>query len=396
MRFSRWHVCQIGFRENYAIPRALIKAGRNVNLITDFWREGNSSDRCHPDLVNRNVKSFNLAFLCREFLARVTRKSSWRRMEDRNKWFSRKASRALVDTANPGDIVFSYSYGALEIFRQAKKMGCRTILGQIDPGPEEHKMVRELQRKHGMLDATEPAEQYWQRWTQECELADIIMVNSEWSRRNVIAAGVDARKVVVVPLAYEATFTSKVVSQERTLSECSPLKILFLGQLVVRKGIMETIEAISVLQDKHIEWTFVGSGPEAVVTRLNEFSNVKVVGQVRHGEVENYYRSADVFLLPTHSDGFGLTQLEALRYGVPMIVSSHCGDVVEHGRTGVILEAITSEEIVDLVNSLLKEPSQISSMKEAVEASDNKWTLNALSENLLRLEQEIVLVAPDD
>ena len=55
-------------------------------------------------------------------------------------------------------------------------------------------------------------------------------------------------------------------------------------------------------------------------------------------ETAEKYKAADVFILPTLSDGFAITQLEAQAYGLPVISSKTCGGIVENGRNGIILE----------------------------------------------------------
>ena len=70
--------------------------------------------------------------------------------------------------------------------------------------------------------------------------------------------------------------------------------------------------------------------------------------------VESYYCDADVFILPTLSDGFGLTQLEAQAWKLPVIASRYCGDVVRDGFNGVVLEEVSARAIADvLVRCLL-------------------------------------------
>ena len=62
---------------------------------------------------------------------------------------------------------------------------------------------------------------------------------------------------------------------------------------------------------------------------LRERQNVRWVGPIARGEVAKWYREADVFMFPTHSDGFGLTQLEAQAWKLPVIASPFCGEVVQ-------------------------------------------------------------------
>jgi glycosyltransferase involved in cell wall biosynthesis len=62
------------------------------------------------------------------------------------------------------------------------------------------------------------------------------------------------------------------------------------------------------------------------------------MGPVPRSEVGRIYQEADCFILPTLSDGYALTQLEALSQGLPVIASKHCGEAVTNGHNGWILE----------------------------------------------------------
>jgi glycosyltransferase involved in cell wall biosynthesis len=61
------------------------------------------------------------------------------------------------------------------------------------------------------------------------------------------------------------------------------------------------------------------------------------------------YDRADVFILPTLSDGYAITQLEALARGLPVIASRHCGSAVVHGKNGWILPDLEPATIRDLL-----------------------------------------------
>ena len=67
----------------------------------------------------------------------------------------------------------------------------------------------------------------------------------------------------------------------------------------------------------------------AVPADLRDHPQVRWAGTVSREDTARYYRDADVFLFPTYSDGFGLTQLEAQAWKLPIIASVFCGAVVE-------------------------------------------------------------------
>ena len=63
--------------------------------------------------------------------------------------------------------------------------------------------------------------EYWALWREECELADRIVVNSEWSREGLIRGGVPAEKISIIPLAYEAPEVKEIRSQKSEVSDYS-------------------------------------------------------------------------------------------------------------------------------------------------------------------------------
>ena len=81
---------------------------------------------------------------------------------------------------------------------------------------------------------------------------------------------------------------------------------------------------------------------------------MKWFGAVTRNQAANYYRNADVFILPTLSDGFAITQLEAQAHRLPLIASSRCGDVVEHNVNGLLLNDPSVEAIESAIRFCLR------------------------------------------
>src|SRR5262249_6263212 len=137
--------------------------------------------------------------------------------------------------------VFAFSYAAREILQFARSRGWQTVLGQIDGGPREERIVSGLGEEN-RLDCNQlesaPAE-YWKEWREECALADRIVVNSTWSQSLVEAEGVLTSKLRVVPLAYEGSSEAAEFRREypEAFTSARPLRVLFLGSICRRKGI---------------------------------------------------------------------------------------------------------------------------------------------------------------
>ena len=107
----------------------------------------------------------------------------------------------------------------------------------------------------------------------------------------------------------------------------------------------EVMEAMRRLQDSPIEFWIVGPAQMEIPRDLRNHPRARWTGAVPRDDAANYYRQADVFLFPTHSDGFGLTQLEAQAWKLPIIASRFCGEVVEDGRNGWLLPEVSVEAI---------------------------------------------------
>lgn len=407
---TRWIVCQLGAREHYAIPRALHQAGQLHRLITDAWVTPRSvvgrlpglqslGDRYHLDLATASIKSFTPSLIQFEATHRLRKTVSWDRMMARNQWFQQQALTYLSSLETDGSqppILFTYSYAALELLSYAKKRGWQTVLGQIDPGIYEEKIVVAEQAKYpDLAPHWQPVPpDYWPRWQQECELADHIAVNSTWSKCLLEQAGVDPCKIQVVPLAYTPPTTAQSFERAYPIAFSSqrPLKVLFLGLVTLRKGIANLLEAITQLACEPIEFWMVGPQEIRLPENFKNHPQIRWIGPVPRSQVETYYRQADVFLFPTLSDGFGLTQLEAQAWHLPIIASKNCGEVVQDGVDGIVLSEATATEIASSLRAICHAPQQLSTYAQNLN-THNSSAASAFS--LSRLQVALSSTASD-
>src|SRR5437773_839201 len=404
----KWLCCQIGAREHYAIPRALFRMGMLEYLLTDAWfppssllakicgRGSKLAERFHDELSDARVKDFGSSLIMFEAFARARRLSGWARIVARDRWFQRKVVsflRSQLSTIDYQPILLSYSYTALEPFRYAKARGWKTLLVQIDPGPEEERIVAEEAARVPQLAAdwqTAPAE-YWAGWREECELADRIVINSQWSREALVRRGVPSEKISVIPLAYEAP---EVRGQESEVggarsyparfTDERPMRVLFLGLINLRKGVARLLEAARIVRDEPVEFWMVGPVEIAHASTIGNAGRVKWFGPVTRKQATEFYRDAGVFILPTLSDGFAITQLEAQAHGLPVIASEFCGKVVDNGRNGIVLEEPTATCIAAAVRDCLADADRLRKLAAASRLRA-EFTIEALAEQLKKV-----------
>ena len=209
-------------------------------------------------------------------------------------------------------------------------------------------------------------------------------MNSSWSRTALISEGVPAKKIHVVPLAYDPPEQARQFTRvyPKSFTPARPLRVLFLGSLIPRKGIYEMLEATTLLNSAPVEFWFVGAGIEP--TAHAESPHVHWMGPVPRKRVHDFYRHADVFVLPTHSDGFGLTQLEAMAWGAPVITSKNCGEVVSHKLNGLVLPAVTAEAIAEAIDWCLKSAEALQAMSHFASRTSNEFRTDQVVRRLLK------------
>jgi len=175
------------------------------------------------------------------------------------------------------------------------------VLIQIDPGPEEEKMVaKEAERVPELAGAWQPAPQeYWNSWREECKLADRIVINSEWSREGLVRGGVPGAKMSVVPLAYQIEVESEK-SEVRSprpyptrFTNERPLRVLFLGLINLGKGGARLLEAARVLRDEPVEFA------------LNFEVNVRWANPIGTGWIGARLHSPEAICTVAARDDFG-------------------------------------------------------------------------------------------
>ena len=392
-----WLCCQLGAREHYAIPRALQRLGSLKRLFTDIWIRPDglpgftNNGRFHEGLENSAVSASNVGSIRFEFTAKARGYAGWQLIQARNGWFQEFVLDQLKNNYRNGDgqppTVFAYSYAAEGIFEFARQRGWTTVLGQIDPGPKEEELVAKLSKARNGQSPWEPAPpSYWQQWKRECALADRIVVNSDWSRDALVNHGLVPDKIKVIPLAFEpaAESTTFIRHYPREFTPQRPLRVLFLGQVCLRKGIDALFQAITQLGNEPIEFWFAGPVQVEIPIDLRSDSRVRWIGLVPRAEVSEYYQKADIFMFPTLSDGFGLTQLEAQSWKLPVIASRYCGTVVEDGVNGCVLPEVSAAAIQNTLKALLRSPEKLQQMSDSSQVSE-RFSLASIGTSLVNL-----------
>lgn len=159
--------------------------------------------------------------------------------------------------------------------------------------------------------------------------------------------------------------------------------VLFVGRIQPLKGLATVVEAMAGLRDaggRPAEATLVvvggpsgPSGPselariEARLAELGLADRARFVPPQPHGALSTYLRASDVCVVPSRSESFGLVALEAAACGVPVVASAVGGLVtlVDHGRTGYLLDPHDPAPWTAALTSLLADPDRAAALGRA-------------------------------
>lgn len=197
-----------------------------------------------------------------------------------------------------------------------------------------------------------------------CQLADAIVVVSNATRSVLSRAGVASHKIHVIPngVPVQTSILSKQEARKRLGINCSGFVVGELGRLVHHKGIRDLIEATTMLSATISDLTVVvaGDGPERA--DLERLASERIPGRVvflgRISDPAYLYAAADIFVLPSKLEGFGVVYLEAALHGRASVGCSVGGvpEVILNEETGLLVPPESPREIAAAVRRLYANP----------------------------------------
>ena len=221
--------------------------------------------------------------------------------------------------------------------------------------------------------------------------ADRIICATEQERTAIRALyGGDLAKVQVIPLGVDMDRfrpAAKADARERLGLSQDERIILFVGRLEPLKGVDILIGAASLLDSDVDCSVLIVGGDETSAQQVEQLQDlaqalgvgkrIAFAGAVDHDMLPLYYNAADVCVVPSHYESFGLVAVEAMASGVPVVASRVGGltGTVKDGETGYLIPWLCPEPFAERIELLLdNEPLRISLGEAAREAvSRYRW-----------------------
>jgi glycosyltransferase involved in cell wall biosynthesis len=140
---------------------------------------------------------------------------------------------------------------------------------------------------------------------------------------------------------------------ERPVWPAGKRRVLFVGRFDRQKGVDILTSALAELRDTAFAY-LVGDSVLGDTAALDLPDNVRTTGWLSGGELSTYFETADVLVVPSRWEGFGLIAAEAMRARLPVIATRVGGlpEIVEHGVTGLLVPPDDRQAIVDAIRSL--------------------------------------------
>lgn len=211
--------------------------------------------------------------------------------------------------------------------------------------------------------------------------------------------GANANKVYTYP--FTSLKAEDIAADTPTVEEKNCLRnklnmrnkvVLTVGQFIHRKGFDVLLEAWKDCS-KDAELYIVGAEPTEEYQRIKEklkLNNVYFVGFKTKDQLKQYYKAADLFVLPTREDIWGLVVNEAMANGLPVITTDRCVaglELVEDDKNGYIVPVENSEILAQKINYVLDNDAVREKMPQNSLKKIKDWTIENMAKqhwNIMR------------
>lgn len=215
------------------------------------------------------------------------------------------------------------------------------------------------------------------------EQADGVIAVSQWTKDIIVEHyGIPADKIEVVHNGVLAIKNGAVAEKLTSLKKAGNQIVLSLGRITLQKGVDYFIQAAKKVLEHCPKTYFVIAGSGDMERKIIEMAaslgisdRVIFTGFLRGEELASLYQAADVYVMPSVSEPFGIAPLEALMHGAPVIISKQSGvsEVLKHALKVDFwdVDEIANKIIAVLRNPSLKDALRVNGRHEAKTAT---WT----------------------
>lgn len=373
----RGFVCAInGSRDGYQVPAALHEAGVLKRFVTDYyapetapgWLPAPMARRRSPFLPKRMTANTPGCFLIQHSATRLGLPMN-RVFPHTDPMLGRHALRAAKRL---GANLYCYS-GYTPHWRKIPS-GMRLIDFEFHPltGLTAELLHEDAARypevawsyaQEQRLAAQERAHDSWRH-------ADAVVCASRMTARSLEYAGCEPARISVIPYGFE-TVTRAIPRQPG-----GPARFLFVGQGVQRKGLHHLLRAWRSVDPARARLTLVCYAIDPGIAALAEQAGVELLGRQERPALDALMQSAQVFIMPSLIEGFGLVYLEALAAGCHVVGTENTGlpDLPLSAEARTLVPAGNLTALGEAIEALIQRHEVPGFDAEAIAAEAAGWT----------------------
>jgi glycosyltransferase involved in cell wall biosynthesis len=279
-------------------------------------------------------------------------------------------------------VVHAYSLYALSTFKTAKRKNTITVLERAGSHPSYQKKV--LVQEYQKLGISMPLKlKYYldleERMIDELSYSDYVVTCSNYTKSTFLQYGIKENKIKVLPLGsndLKSLYNTTNIEKNLTFT------VLFVGTQPVIKGLYYLLEAINLFKEDEINLVIVSdidSEFKEKYSYLLNKPNITIYNKLNWQELAKEYAKAKLFCLPSIDEAFGMVVLEAVSFGIPVIVSDHVGaaEVVTENNYGLVFK---SKNINDLYNNITVMLNDCNQYNYFVKSCSKSVSLNSWGE----------------
>jgi len=201
-------------------------------------------------------------------------------------------------------------------------------------------------------------------------LADIIISVSNSTREEIVKLKIPSDKIIIIPNGFDRP--PETISRS---NDPQQLHCLFVGTCYERKGVEYLLAAFRDLRRNDVVLDLAGD-----LNNDSKYSNrmIKLAkewdiqdrvifhGRIPESKLWELYANADIFVLPSLWEGFGVVLLEAMAFGLPVIATDvgAIPDIVVDGYSGILIPPRDSKSLTDALQRLVEDPLKRKSLGE--------------------------------
>lgn len=356
-----------------------------MKIVKRFLSNDNlkrANNRKNPDLNDNEVIQYCFfGGLIEAFLSRVDQTHNIYRMMQRYdaKRFGIKVAKLAIK--ENADAVIMYDSNAKYGFEYLKKKA-PGILRILDVSIAARPYMKAIYQKEietsGNTDLQRENQYMWddklmQPLQEEISYSQYFLSASSFVKESLVYCGADENSIKIVP--YGANVSSTI--ERLPIPNGKTIEILFVGQVIYRKGISYLLEAISELDNVHLTVTGANNSNDWFIKKYQDNDKITFTGLVTFDRMQKIYEQANVFVIPSFAEGMAQVGIEAMACGLPIICTHNSGvsDLVEDGKTGFIIPCGDAKAIKEKIEWFIDNPDRIVEMGKAAQqvAKNYSW-----------------------